>query len=316
MSKAFLHLGAHKTATTFLQANFTDSRRDFEKQGWKFVCFQRKAPQLRELVRRARKGAEMPEADRARLDGFFADLRADRDNIFFSSEIFLGPMSPGRKGEIYPNHAAAIAKLKERFAGRDVTAGFCIRDFADYLESGYRWLVAHGGSHNFKSYSQNATVKTLTWLPIIESLAEAFGTNIVIWTFEDFAQNPVGALKAIAKTAGIDPDRLGALKQEPRNASMPADIVTLLSSWNKMLREHKGFSTELRDALNGRFRALIAEIPSAAEPSSLLNPARRARLQAHYHRELEQIRARWGQHMLSFPPAPQAAAGIPAEATR
>lgn len=313
MSKAFLHLGAHKTATTFLQANFTANRKAFEKQGWTFVCFQRKARELRSHVRRARKGAEMRAEDEAPLEKFFSELRAERHNIFFSSEIFLGQMNPARTGRIYPHHAAMIDTLKRHFAGKDVRIGFCVREFSEYLESGYNWLVSYGSTgQDFQEYSRKTTAKKMTWLPILEKFADTFGNdNLVVWTYEDFRKNAVKGLREIARTAGVDPVNFD-VQDQPRNVSMRPEQVMLMSKWNKALREHDDLPKETRIQLNAKFRALLAEIPPLAKPVFHLEPKKRTRFQARYQEELEQIRARWGKNMLTFgSPRDKPAIGAP-----
>jgi hypothetical protein len=306
LSKVFLHLGAHKTATSFLQANFMVCPW-FEEQGWRFICLQRHFPALRKHALQARKNGIVKSRGEAPFAEFFAEMRAEPRNIFFSSEILLGQMSMRRTGEIYPHHAAMIAKLKEQLTGKDVKVAYCIRDFGDYVESGYNWLIGRGKSRDFGAYSKKITVKTLSWLKILDSLSDTFGAeNLIVWTYEDFKKNSVEGLKDIAEAAGLDRAGITIPKQKPRNVSKPPDIIELLSLWNKTLRNRDDLSREQKQEIDMKLREVLAELPPPPHAPRHLPLKKRERFSAHYQEELRQIRAKWGKNMLTFQHTPDA----------
>lgn len=302
MSKVFLHLGAHKTATTFIQDNFIANRAALEQQGWKLLHPESDNPIVRKCFIEMRKDNLLLPEQEQYLDEFFAGIRKGDENFFLSSEAILGAMSVRGQGRIYPNHAAALEKILGQLNGKDIAIGFCIRDFSDYLESSYSWLVMRGATYDFETYSKNVTVERMSWLPIIENMIETLGEDRVhIWTYEDFRENPAVSVTAIMDAATIDSSRLEIAVKEPRNVSAPPDTVALAMMWNRVLKIRKKMPKNRKHALRMEMQKLLAK---SNRPSSMKRPLSkelRAELGAHYQNELGLMRQRWPKAMLSLP---------------
>lgn len=293
MSKAFLHLGAHKTATTFIQANLVANRPVFEARGWRVIHFQKEAPRIYREVKKFRKGGALTAKQEAEFNAYFRQLREDKHNIFFSSEVMLGQMSLKRAGTIYPHLKTTVARLKSNFAGRDVKIGFCVRDFAEYVESSYNWLVGNGSPSTFEDYVQNITPEGLSWSHVVGGLTEAFGEqNVSIWTYEDFKKDSATSLMKILRLAGLDPAGFEVAVSEPRNVSRPPDVVDLLQRWNAILRTRK-MPEAKREIFRKRLLGLLAKVPRGDDTSRLLDEAQRERFGARYQEELATIRKNW-----------------------
>jgi hypothetical protein len=304
LSKAFLHLGAHKTATTFIQANLVANRPAFEQRGWRVIYFQKEAPAAYQQIKKFRNGQDLDATANAEIDNYFREVRADTRNIFFSSEVVLGPMSMMRTGTIYPHIKATAARLKANFAGRDVKIGFCIRDFAGYIESSYNWLVGNGSADTFESYIGNITPEGVSWAHVVDGLTEAFGErNVSIWTYEDFKKDSAAAFLEIIRLAGLDPAGFELLVPIPKNVSRSADVVDLLQRWNAVLRERRMPAAE-RAEFRKRFLTLVSKVPRSDKSPSLLKPAQRERFSARYQEELATIRRKWPEILIDFSSSP------------
>lgn len=313
MSKIFIHLGAHKTASSFLQANVTANAAVFEKQGWRVIDFQKEFDKLRKYIGKIRGNQPLDEAGEKRLNRFFKGLRNDPRDVFLSYEGFLGSMNM-TSGKIYPNHKHPIKMLEKRFANRDIKIGFCIRNFADQLESSYNFRFATGHKEPFADYSKNIETANLSWVAIIENLSNAFGAeNLVLWTYEDFKKDGAIALPKIVQAAGVDTTDLKVVFPKPRNVSLSIGQLQLLQDWHDALQLRLQLPPKTVKMANGKLRRLLKQLPRESETKGLLEPEKRNALTEHYEREVALIRERWGMlnfeqasspHMPSIPQAP------------
>jgi hypothetical protein len=313
MSKIFLHLGAHKTATSFLQANVTANAAAFEKQGWRVIDFQKEFDKLRKYIGKIRGNRPLDEAGEKRLKRFFKGLRNDPRDVFLSYEGFLGSMSMA-SGKIYPHHKRPIKFLKTRFADRKVQIGFCIRNFADQMESSYNFRFATGHKEPFADYAKNIEPANLSWVAIIEDLSDAFGPeNLVLWTYEDFKKNGAAAFPKIVQAAGVDTTDLNVAFPNPRNVSLSIGQLQLMQDWHDALLNRLTLSPKDIKMVNYRLRKLLKILPRESDTKGLLEPEKRNAFTEHYEREVALIRERWGKQMLDFeqtslpdmPPKPQ-----------
>ncbi|MGA9797271.1 MAG: sulfotransferase domain-containing protein [Rhizomicrobium sp.] len=300
MSKIFLHLGAHKTATSFLQANVTANAAAFEKQGWRVIDFQKEFDKLRKYTGKIRGNRPLDEAGEKRLGRFFKEVRNDSRDVFLSYEGFLGSMNMAR-GKIYPNHQRPIKMLKKRFANRNVQIGFCVRNFADQVESSYNFRFATGHKEPFAEYSKNIEPANLSWVAIIQNLSKAFGAeNLVLWTYEDFKKDGAAALPKIVQSAGIDATDLKVVFPKPRNVSLSIGQLKLLQDWHEALQQRLTVSPNEVKMVNYRLRKLLKILPRESDTKGLLEPEKRNAFTEHYEREVALIRERWGKQMLNF----------------
>ncbi|HEY1836301.1 MAG TPA: hypothetical protein VGG36_01485 [Rhizomicrobium sp.] len=303
MSRVFLHLGAHKTATTFIQANFIANRAALEAQGWKLLHPESDNRAVRNCFLEMRKGHVLPADAQKRLDDFFASIRAGSENFFLSSEAILGAMSvKGSNGRIYPNHAAMLKIVTEALRNKDVAVGFCVRNFPDYLESSYSWLVMRGATYDFQRYVRDVFVAKLTWLPIVENMIETLGEERVhLWTYEDFKTNPAGSVIAIMNAATIDSSNLAIAVKEPRNVSVPPDTNPVAVLWNKVLKTRNTLPKKRQQALRMEMQKTLAKVSRPAGMKRLLSKERRAELTASYEKEIAIMRERWPKAMATLP---------------
>jgi hypothetical protein len=300
MKKVFLHLGAHKTATTFIQKNLAASRAMFDAQGWTVVHFHEEQPKLHRIFRALRKGQRLHA--RARVESYFEQLKTSPQNIMFTCEGMLGsPRNLGPAG-LYPDRVAAAKLLREFFTGCDVTLGFALRNFADFLESIYCYLVGmEGYSESFEDFIADVDPKDITWLGLAEDLCELFGAgNVRLWTFEEFRKNSTSSYMKLMDVAGINSSRLSIPIPQPVNVSISAAVVPVQLLWNKVIgRGHKSVRGP-RKRQARKMSAALARLP-LAERGQLMSQGLRAALDAKYADDLDAIRERWPSLMIPLP---------------
>ncbi|MGA9797268.1 MAG: hypothetical protein WBQ17_17210 [Rhizomicrobium sp.] len=305
MPKVFIHVGAHKTATSFLQANLVANAAALERQGWRVIDLQKQFKKVRRQVVNVHHERQLGTNGKQRLDSFFEEVRNDPRDILITYEGFLGGMSLA-KGKIYPHHSVPIKMLKESFPGRDIQIGFCIRNFADQAESSYNWRIAKGKTEKrFAKYAKKISVEKLSWLKIIECLSNTFGAeNLVLWTFEEFKKDGVAAFAKIIQAVGIDASDIVAAITTPKNVSPTVEQAHLLRAWHKALHSHLKISAKDAKALKAELRGLLGQLPRDAKAGGHLKPKKRKALTEHYEHEVAAIRERWADRMLDFSPGP------------
>ncbi|HEY1836115.1 MAG TPA: sulfotransferase domain-containing protein [Rhizomicrobium sp.] len=303
MSKIFIHLGAHKTATTFVQRNLMANADIFEKQGWKLIWFQVDLKKARKVFVKFRGNAKLKPNQKRLLDDTFESIRNDPSDILLTYEGFLGSSSM-KQGRLYANHALPIKMLKDAFSGRDIKIGFCIRNFPDHIESSYNYRVSVGQANvSFAKYVQKVSVQKLSWLKIIENLSTTFGAeNLVLWTYEDFKKDGVVAFSKIVQAAGIDTTDIAAVLTAPQLVSLNAQLVRLLKRWHDAARDELDISPQQARLLRGKLHAILEELPRPAKTEGHFGPKRRKLYTEHYEHEVALIRERWGDQMLNFGP--------------
>jgi hypothetical protein len=306
MSKIFIHLGAHKTATTFVQRNLAANADVFEKQGWKLIWFQVDYRKARQFFVKLRGNKKLKPRQEKLLDTAFQQIQNDPGDIILTYEGFLGSSSM-QQGKLYASRAVAINILKEKFSGRDIKIGFCIRNFSDYIESTYNYRVSVGQTKaSFARYIKSVSVRKLSWFRIIENLSDAFGAeNLVLWTYEDFKKDSATAFSKIVQAAGIDAAEIATIPANPQLVSLTPAQTRALKSWHDTIRTELTLSPGEEKTLKAKLHALLEELPRYSETEGHFEPKRRKILTDHYKKDLAAIRERWGNQMLNFDPSPQ-----------
>lgn len=304
MLKTFIHLGAHKTATTFTQQNLVASRPAFEAQGWKALWLQRDRPDIYQSVGRVREGKARGN-DIELVDRYFEDIRTEPANVFLSTETTLGAMNiSASQGVIYPHSREMMQMLKTKLEGREIRVAYCIRNFADFVESSYSFLVMKGTPSRFGKFYEKVNIKNLSWLKIIDELADVFGKeNMYIWTYEDFKRNSTAYFLRLLDVAGLDVSGLSAPIRNPRNISISPEATRIAVRWNTLIKTTKDVSKEEREKLTRDMMKLLAKL-NPVDGKELLNSEQRAQLKSAYAEELATIQSKYADSMLKLTSLP------------
>jgi hypothetical protein len=304
--RIFLHLGAHKTATTFLQANIISNSALLKKMNWRFLKLHRERRDVADEIRRVWMEGTTSISSRQIVDTFFAEVRDETRNVFLSCEILLGGMDLRATGRLYPEALRLSQHLKDYLIGEDISVGYCIRNYADYAESSYNFLVTLGAAYEFDNYIETITSDSMSWLPVLESLTSIFGKDkLHIWEYETFSLDPASALLKILQAAGIDAAEF-KVDLDKKNLSYQVDCVPLAVSWNKLLNSRFTSESKRAKRLRRAMRELLLCLPPHVDAASLLPNDLRLTLDRKYRKDLAIIHERWDTSLLDFSsPSPE-----------
>lgn len=188
-----LHLGAHRTASTFLQRGLASlDGQEAELALW--------------LPQQRRKGVALPGTSQAERAVRLFDLRRRGvSHLVISEENLIGTMRGNLAArQLYPMAVPRLAQLRPTF-GAVARIGLAVRSYDDYWASALAYQIGRGGSR-----PSDADIRALAWQPrrwrdVIEDIAQAFPeAELIVWSYETHgATPPLRAL--IGRSAALPP---------------------------------------------------------------------------------------------------------------
>jgi hypothetical protein len=298
MAKVVLHLGAHRTATTFLQNTLRNNAEQLAAQNWRFVKGQKAHPEVFRPIAASVRGGTFSASESAAINQFFCDVGRDSRNIFISSETIFGPMIDiVRYGEFYPEPKIVAKLLREKLSNSDVRVMYCLREFGDFIESSYKFHVGNGLSQSFAHFTKQVDFQKLSWLPLLEAVSNEFGRDrLLIWTLEDFRLDVETNLRRLLGLAGIKCENI-TIETAAVNGSIPGDFVDPMLSFNRAIDARNIRSEKQINRLRRDIRKLFEKLPRS-ESAGLFDPETKKLLSDRYSQELLEISSRFG--LISF----------------
>lgn len=298
--QVIFHLGAHRTGTTYTQAIFTENRSILEKEEIFFQKFQDR----RGLVKAVIAAREAIQKDKVKLfnkrftkvEKYLKEVTNRREKVcFISYEGILGSINLARAGGIYPASELIAQELKKILAGKQVTFVFNIRNYADYIESTYKYSVWRGLSLTFDEYIAKVNLESSSWLNIIKGLKETFGEeNILVWSYEKFAEDKEATFSWMFEKASIDNSFVKKLviPTEAKNASASDKAISLMLEINPIIADHAKKLKIKKKRLAKKVNSCISEELSVKNygPPSLIDDGLREELNIKYLDDIEQIK--------------------------
>jgi hypothetical protein len=285
-----IHFGAHRTGTTYLQHAFSRNREKLAARNIHYVSVH-DSPQVRRAFLQARHALRdgddtVAERNLNVVADFLSDqLHSTAGNLLISYEGLLGDLCLRHTRRIYPNHAALIDRLMRVFEGEQVHGAFAIREYGAFVESGYKYLAQTGLKDGFRRYAAGVELDQLAWRPIVADLQRTFGSDLSVWSYEDFAQSPAEATEWLFQRSFERSSKFLQLSNEASNASVSRAALPALLLWNRLFRRH-------RKASNGIYRLLLRCLPAKrfGHPR-LIDRATKDRLRSRYARDVDAMRA-------------------------
>ncbi len=131
----------------------------------------------------------VPQAFTNYLDTF---TTFGKKSVFLSSESLLGTMNLAATKQIYPSARRVMQTIKDRFSKQEVKVAFSTRNYADFIESTYKWKVSDGLTLSFDDYLAQVDLKNLSWVDVIQGLVDTYGKdNVIVWEYQDYRRDPV-----------------------------------------------------------------------------------------------------------------------------
>lgn len=217
--KISLHLGAHKTASTFIQDGFEKNLTELRAAGVDFIptgTLRRTFTQpLNAMMQRP---AEERDAMRASAAAFLTDALAASGcgRMILSDENLLGvPAHLVMAGRMYDPEPTKMATLAEVLAPHEVEIFIGTRQMAQFGRSVFCEAIRARSMPAFvpaEAFKANWMASNPRWGDLINTLRQWFPTQrVTIWDMADFKGNPLRVMNAIAGLSpGLDLDLTGA----------------------------------------------------------------------------------------------------------
>ena len=285
-----IHVGAHKTATTYLQDTLALNRAASAAAG---IAYWPREDFRMPMASAISADAERLNATPSLLKSLVRRHRADPAdglkrffpegyNVSISEENLLGRPKSAATGATYDKAAHNLEVLKRALPDGAVEILLCVRSYAAFISSLFAEAMRHGNHFELEEFKSKHLTSSGLWTRVVDSVRQAFpDAKIVVWRYEDFAKLEDDLL---ARMSGLAPDKL--IKPEQ------SDILPSASS--KAIRTFVQEGANLSRAQRQmRMLALQHQHPKtgAQAPFSLFDTTESARLCDEYAADIERIRA-------------------------
>lgn len=188
-----LHLGAHKTASTYIQRRLENSDAALRRHGIAFYGPKDLRPVVKSRMssvstrlRRARWSAR-----RALIEEIVDDCHAlSVERLVISEEQFLGSIRPMFEGEeFYGEVEANLSSVIEALHGVRLTVMFCVRSYEDYYTSAFGQVLRSGHYMRFNATLRDRLLSHRRgWVDVVGNILSACptGTPLHLWRYEQF----------------------------------------------------------------------------------------------------------------------------------
>lgn len=200
-----LHIGAHKTASTYLQKTLAQNTRRLLRHKVEFHGPKSLRPRLAEALARTRPRSDAGiHACRRDCLAWLIDDAEERgvSRLILSEEQFLGSLRDMAMGDdFYEQAQEAMAPLTEACGGRKVTVLMAIRDYADFLASAYGQVLRGWRFMPFDLRMREAFLaQQRGWPELIEDISSLLSkeSTIRLWRYEDFEILEAAVKEALA----------------------------------------------------------------------------------------------------------------------
>jgi hypothetical protein len=287
-----IHLGAHKTATTHVQATLAAMASDLRRDGVAFLPCHAVRPILRDLGSwRSTHRLLGRDAVARRIEARLASLAADGSaaeslGVAFSDENVLGPLIDAMRRRPYPRLARRLGPLAVIAQGRPAALFLSIRSFDRLLAGAYATALRYRRLSPLIVRRRKRIFgrPPPCWTDVLDRIAEAVpGVPIRVWRQEDYARNPRPVLSAFL---GREVEALPDLPPPPTTMTPSAEAIAEVE---RLIRA--GAHRIEPEAWPRRVNEIYAERPArTGTPFQPIGPAEAARFAEAYAADVEAIR--------------------------
>jgi hypothetical protein len=280
--RIFMHIGAPKSGTSYLQDRFAANRALLADQGLTYPATSTDTHFLPALDLIERPWAGELEKARGHWDALVAEAAKARGDVLISHEI-LAAATPEQ-----------IRRARTSFAGDEWHVVYTARDLGRQLPAEWQEMVKHRSALRFRGFMDKVQdqppASSDFWFWRVQSLpdvlarwgAETEPAHVHLVT----VPGPDGPRTALwdrfCSVVGLDPD-LDYAESETTNASIGASEVAALRRLNRILRR-EGVS---RETYVAKVRELVVREVFAARASAT------ARVPERWHAYVDEIASGW-----------------------
>ena len=293
-----LHLGVHKTGSTFLQKTFLHNS---DQLGSADLAYLPLAEMRRDVTSRllrasrhdfCREGSHLSacrEVLAAAMDG--------RRSVLLSDENLLGSLYTfSKRLGAYPRaerHVGLIAKLLD--PGMKLVIYMGLRDYSQWLESAYLQVLKRRRLLSFESFIATVSLGSISWLSLVGRISARLpGAAIVLWRYEDFAQDNHWLLNHLSLRLGLASLTPATCRSNPSLSAIGHQVL--------MACRDNGIREQDVPRVLKFVRKRLSSAQGYGKPVFFPGPVSAA-LRARYGRDLEDC-ARMPRVVFLDPPAP------------
>jgi hypothetical protein len=170
MRQAFVHIGAHKTASSFLQSNLKQHQdRLLAEHALALVTRADLIPSAfgKEIYEVSQDRHPATEISEAAMDSLLSMLPDEECNLLITNEDLICHLDIQ---DFYQHAELAVRYLAAALSDFDLHVIFYVRKQADYLESIYMQYVHLGRRARFAQFMERAAPVDLSWLRAVEAM--------------------------------------------------------------------------------------------------------------------------------------------------
>ncbi len=188
-----LLIGAHKTATTYIQSRLLNSQDALKLAGISQVT-------TREFRKRITQQLMSADFSPTRLTDLLEE-HAGYKRLILSDENLLGVQPDANR--LYPRARQRLESLLPAFEGYQVEVFVTLRSYPDYLVSRYTEHLRNHRFVRFEKYYKQLDFNTVTWLDLIDDIHSAGFETLRVWDFSNLFDNEQQYFDTLLGTAGI-----------------------------------------------------------------------------------------------------------------
>ncbi len=275
MARVSIHIGAHKTATTYIQGRLANSLALLEQHGIRYV-------ELTEFRRAVTSQiVSAPEAATA----FLRDLLENTPELLvLSDENIIGWTEQlYETGRLYPNLSQRLGHVLGSLSGAEIDVFLCVRGYESFIPSLYCETIRHRPFISWDEFNATFSPSAVSWVRIVDEILRLVPEHrLHLWEYENFGELE-GRVFAdlLGKDLALEPPGQGSARESPS-----AKAIYALEALLPVL-ERK----EIRRLLPHVSR----ELPRSAGYSRFdpYDQAARGSLADNYRRDIGQVRKRY-----------------------
>ncbi|MDQ2069894.1 hypothetical protein [Natronospira bacteriovora] len=299
-----VHLGAHKTATTYMQSRLRANRKILAEKGIAFADAWAKDERAKKLRSSVAKTLWRKNVTDVARRGLISDLRGlvsaaesrctsgASGPTIFSYENILGSYNLAVTEGLYERCGEVVDLMSEAFEGREVRYFFCFRSFDRFVESCYlQCLYTQKESRSFDAFFGDINLSSLSWARMIKRLADRAGSDqLFLWAYEDWSSCELDVWKALMEVS--NPVQLLEAPAVASNPSLSAEGVECMRVINQFAH------AKTAKVLRTQVKREMAPQKGYARASFVDDEARRD-LKRRYAEDCDVIHNKWSRRLFS-----------------
>jgi hypothetical protein len=297
--RKIVHIGLHKTATTFLQGSLKRHRKQLAAHGLRYPSLRPLGlPDMAGHHPLARLLAEEPAEGRAQIAALLANAGKKAEVLLISTEAFYRYRLHTRPKESHAEGRAAYVMAMAEAFGADSEIVMVVRRPDSFAMSVYQESIKKTTqTKRIESYIQTS--------PILDfgvnlDLYRRYFARVHLLVYEELAANPSGVDAAFLAGLGLLPEGFEFAAAPPRNLSLHPYLVEY-----KRLRNYENLSRDASAELVTRLGEIQSsrKLACLQDKVSLLSRQERASLLEDRAEDVAKIAAHMGRNRDTvFPP--------------